>query len=162
MEKQQLKYDVSFVFCDYSNSYHCKKFAELINQYMSGPMGNGSPLTLREQLHLVDGMANHPSGLVMFAVNSDEIVGLVTCFINFSTFKAKKYLYIHDIIVHEEFRGHGIGRKLMEKCISIARERNYCKVTLEVRNDNIVAKKLYESLDFKDTEPMMHFWTKTL
>jgi Acetyltransferases len=162
MEKQLLKTDVSFIFCDYSNEYHCKRFAELINQYIADPMGGGTPLTLLEQLRLVDGMANHPSGFVMFAVAADEIVGLVTCFINFSTFKAKAYLNIHDIIVHKNFRGRGIGRKLMEKCIDIARERKYCKVTLEVRDDNTNAQKLYNSFGFQDTEPIMHFWTKVL
>jgi ribosomal protein S18 acetylase RimI-like enzyme len=39
-----------------------------------------------------------------------------------------KYLYIHDIIVQKEYRRFGIGRKLMEKCVAIAKERDYCKV----------------------------------
>lgn len=156
------KKDVSFVFCDYTNEYHCTKLAGLINQYITDPMGGWQPLTLREQLYLVDGLATHPSALVMFAVISDEIVGLVTCFINFSTFKVKKYLYIHDVIVQKEYRGFGIGRKLLDKCIEISRERKYCKVTLEVRDDNALAKSLYKSLGFADTNPQMLFWTKEL
>ncbi len=156
------KIDTSFVFCDYSNDYHCRKLAELVNDYITDPMGGGIALTPKEQLYLVDGMANHQSGFVLFAVAHDEIIGMVVCFINFSTFKVKEFLYIHDIIVKNEFRGFGIGRQLLEKCISISTERKYCKITLEVRNDNISAKKLYESLGFKDTEPQMLFWTKTL
>ncbi|HEY4789092.1 MAG TPA: GNAT family N-acetyltransferase [Bacteroidales bacterium] len=162
MQNSSAEKDVSFVFCDYTNDYHCRRFTELINHYMVDPMGGVKPLSPGEQLHLLDGMLNHTSALVMFAVIDDEIVGLVTCFINFSTFKVKKYLYVHDIIVQKEYRGFGVGRKLMEKCIDIARERNYCKVTLEVRDDNSNAKALYKSLGFNDTEPMMHFWTKVL
>jgi len=162
MQNNLAKKEVTFLHCDYSNDYHCKRFAELINHYMEDPMGGAKPLTKREQLYLLDGMQNHPFSLVMFAVISDEIVGLVTCFINFSTFKVKKYLYIHDIIVQKEYRGLGVGRKLMVKCIDIAKERKYCKVTLEVRDDNTNAKALYQNLGFENTEPKMHFWTKEL
>ena len=162
MQDKWNKMNVSFEFCDFSNENHCKRFAELINHYIADPMGGSSPLTPLEQLRLVDGMANHPSGFVLFALLSDKIVGLVTCFINFSTFKVKNYLNIHDVIVQKEYRGYGIGRKLIEKCIDISQERNYCKVTLEVRDDNVSAKALYKNLGFEDTEPVMHFWTKVL
>jgi ribosomal protein S18 acetylase RimI-like enzyme len=111
---------------------------------------------------MVNGLALHPSSFVLFAQLEGQSIGLATCFINFSTFKAKSYLNIHDIIITKEYRGKGIGRMLIEKCIAIARERSYCKITLEVRDDNVVAKKLYESLEFKDCEPVMHFWTKVL
>ena len=102
MQNNLDKKDISFEFCDYSNEYHCAKFAELINHYMTDPMGGSKPLTPLEQLRLVDGMANHPSGFVLFAIIDDQIVGLTTCFINFSTFKVKKYLNIHDVIVQKE------------------------------------------------------------
>jgi ribosomal protein S18 acetylase RimI-like enzyme len=162
MQNSPLKKDVTFLLCDYSNDYHCRRFADLINHYMEDPMGGATPLTKRQQLYLLDGMQNHPTALVMFAAVSDEIVGLVTGFVNFSTFNVKKYLYVHDIVVQKEYRQYGVGRKLMEKCIDIAKEKGYCKVTLEVRDDNVKAKALYESLGFKDTDPKMHFWTKTL
>jgi ribosomal protein S18 acetylase RimI-like enzyme len=35
-------------------------------------------------------------------------------------------------------------------------------VNLEVREDNLSAKTLYQSLGFHDTKPAMHFWTKYL
>lgn len=154
--------DLTFVFCDYSNEYHCERFAWLINHYMSDPMGGVKPLTMVEQLRLVDGMSKHPAAFVLFAVLDEEIVGLATCFINFSTFKVKPYLNIHDVIVQKEFRGYGFGRFLMQKCMDIARDRKYCKVTLEVRDDNFQAQKLYKSLGFDDSNPVMHFWTKEL
>lgn len=163
MPNPSIEKNLSFAFYDPSNEYHCKQLVWLINHYMTGPMGGcDHPLTLREQLHLLDGMAEQSSGFVLFAILDNEIVGLVTCFINFSTFKAKKYLNIHDVIIQDAYRGLGIGRCLMERCIEISRERNYCKVTLEVRDDNTIAKKLYETLGFKDSAPVMHFWTKPL
>ena len=119
-------------------------------------------MTEEKQKQLIAGIKKNKKGFVLFASLNDQIVGLVTCFVNFSTFKAKPYLNIHDVIVFKEFRGIGIGRELMEKCIKIAKKRDYCKITLEVRDDNFSALKLYKSLGFDDTVPVMHFWTKIL
>lgn len=162
MENNLSKMEISFVLCDYANEYHCQRFAGLINHYITDLMGGGKPLSMRDQLYLIDGMANHPASFVLFAQIGEEIVGLVTCFINFSTFKARPYLNVHDVIVEKRYRRLGIGRKLVARCIEIATERKYCKATLEVRYDNSNAQKLYRSLGFDETEPVMHFWSKNI
>lgn len=155
--------DVSFEMCSYSNPYHIRRLADLISEYITDPMGgSGEPLTKRQQLYLVDGMANHPSSFVLFACAADEIIGLATCFVNFSTFKIRPYINVHDIVVDKRFRGRGVGKKIMNKIIEIAQEKKYCKVNLEVRDDNVVAQNLYKSLGFEDCQPPMWFWTKTI
>ena len=50
----------------------------------------------------------------------------------------------------------------LEKLIELAQEREFCKVTLEVRDDNTVAQAMYKELGFADCEPKMHFWTKKI
>jgi GNAT superfamily N-acetyltransferase len=160
--KAKTPIDVHFVFCSFSNPYHCTRVAELINEYISDPMGGGKPLTKRDQLYLVDGLANHPSSFVLFACCNDTIVGLATCFINFSTFKIKPYINIHDIIVDKQYRGMGVGEKILEQIEKIAIEKKYCKVNLEVRNDNLVAQHLYKKMGFQESNPPMFFWTKFL
>ena len=156
------KLEITFVYCSFSNPYHCTRLAELMNQYITDPMGGGEPLTKRQQLHLVDGLANHPSSFVLFACHSDEIVGLATCFINFSTFKVRPYINVHDIVVDTAYRGKGVGRAIMVHIEEIAREKKYCKVNLEVREDNIAAQALYKSFGFEDSKPPMWFWTKAI
>ena len=136
--------------------------AALINQYIADPMGGGTPLTPLMQLRLVDGLANHPASFVLFILDDSMIVGMATCFINFSTFKAKPYINIHDLIIENKHRGKGFGRNLLNKIESIARERKYCKITLEVREDNYTAQSLYYDLGFIDLVPKMNFWTKEL
>jgi len=154
--------NIDFEICDYENPAHLDALAHLLNHYMTDPMGDATPLNKLQQLRLVDGLANHPSAFVLFILCDGIYAGLTTCFINFSTFKVKPYLYIHDVVVHSDFRGKGLGRSLMDKLISISRERGYCKITLEVREDNVAARALYQSLEFKECEPKMFFWTKTL
>lgn len=151
---------VSFCFCDYTNEVHCSQLAYLINHYISDPMGGGTPLTPLQQLRMVDGLANHPASFVLFILANDQIAGLATCFINFSTFKAKPYINIHDIIIEKEHRGNGYGKLLLRKIELIARERKYCKITLEVREDNYSAQNLYKELGYNHSVPPMFFWTK--
>ena len=153
---------ISFTFCDFSNEVHCNELAALINQYIADPMGGGTPLTPLQQLILVDGLANHPSCFILFILENQQIAGLATCFINFSTFKAKPYINIHDLIIDIRHRGKGLGRSLLQQIESISKVRKYCKITLEVREDNFAAKNLYTEMDFNDSIPMMHFWTKEL
>jgi ribosomal protein S18 acetylase RimI-like enzyme len=153
---------IEFEFCDFENPEHLKALAELTNHYINDPMGDAESLTKIQQLRLVDGLANHPTAEVLFAITDSKAVGLATCFVNFSTFKVKPYLYIHDIIVLDEYRGKGIGKALMQKLIEISVERKYCKVTLEVREDNLKAQSLYKSLGFDECEPKMLFWSLSL
>ncbi len=154
--------ETSFEFCDYENPEHLNALADLLNHYMQDPMGDHAPLTKREQLRLVDGLANHPSAFVLFVCVDGRFAGMVTCFELFSTFNVRPYLYIHDVVVHSDFRGQGLGRKLMERLVEYSTEKNFCKITLEVRSDNPVAQNLYQSLGFEECQPNMYFWTKHL
>jgi ribosomal protein S18 acetylase RimI-like enzyme len=154
--------EIEFEYCDFSNPDHLNAVAELINHYMADPMGGATPLNKLRQLRLIDGLANHPTAEVLLAITEQKVVGLATCFVNFSTFNVASYLYIHDIVVLHDYRGKGFGRALMEKLIESAQEREFCKVTLEVRDDNTVAQAMYKELGFADCEPKMHFWTKKI
>jgi ribosomal protein S18 acetylase RimI-like enzyme len=129
---------------------------------MNDPMGDCNRVTGVKAADLVAGLAHHPSSFVLYIQYCDKIIGLATCFINFSTFSTKRYINIHDIFIEKRYRGKGFGKALMNEIISVARLRDYCKVNLEVREDNISAKALYQSLGFQDTKPAMHFWTKYL
>lgn len=153
---------LSFSLCDFENPEHLKALAELTNHYMTDPMGGTEPLNKLQQLRLIDGLANHPTAEVLFAITDSKVVGLATCFVNFSTFKIKPYLYIHDVVVMAEYRGKGIGKALMKRLIEISEERKYCKITLEVREDNVAAQALYRSLGFDECEPKMLFWNLPL
>jgi ribosomal protein S18 acetylase RimI-like enzyme len=153
---------IEFEFCDFENPMHLKALADLLNMYMADPMGDSPQLNKLQQLRLVDGLSNHPSSFVLFEIYAGTIVGFTTCFINFSTFMVKPYLNIHDFFVHPDYRGKGFANSLMQELIIISKERKYCKITLEVREDNHVAQGLYKSLGFENCKPAMFFWTKKI
>ena len=56
--------------------------------------------------------------------------------------------YIEDLAVNPEFRGLGLGRKLLERGIQWARETGHPGVMLETQDDNVPACTLYASCGF--------------
>jgi ribosomal protein S18 acetylase RimI-like enzyme len=69
---------------------------------------------------------------------------------------------IHDIVVLKEYRGSGVGRMLMDAIDNEAKKRGCVRITLEVREDNVIAQNLYKNMDFKETNPKMLYWRKEL
>lgn len=59
-----------------------------------------------------------------------------------------RFGYIEDLVVNPEFRGLGLGRKLMEQGIQWAREQGFPGVMLETQDDNVSACTLYSSCGF--------------
>lgn len=59
-----------------------------------------------------------------------------------------RFAYVEDLVVNPEYRGLGLGRKLLEHGIQWARENNFPGVMLETQDDNVPACTLYQSSGF--------------
>jgi len=64
----------------------------------------------------------------------------------------RRYAYVRSLMVHPEFRGQGIGRRLLSHAVEEAFRFGAPKVVLDVRADNTLACRLYESLGFRTFE----------
>ncbi len=58
-------------------------------------------------------------------------------------------LLMDGIAVQKEFRGKGIGSKLLDKIVKYAQENKYEKIRLDVIDTNPEARKLYERKGFE-------------
>ncbi|MDR2691139.1 MAG: GNAT family N-acetyltransferase [Dysgonamonadaceae bacterium] len=154
--------NIQLVICDYANTAHRKAIARLTNAYITDAMGGGKRLDENEQVRLVEGLEKHPKSVVILAETDGVFVGLLTAFENFATFAIRPMINIHDIIVLKEYRGKGVGRKLMQAITAEAEKRGCCRITLEVREDNVNAQKLYRSEGFGELEPNHYYWRKYL
>lgn len=89
---------------------------------------------------------------VLIAEYDDELAGQALFFKNFSTFVGKPGIYLEDLYIKPEYRGKGIGKALLQKIISIAKERDYGRVEWCVLDWNKTAIDFYKSLGAIDLE----------
>lgn len=61
--------------------------------------------------------------------------------------------YIDTICVHPNARGKGVGTMLLSFAEQVARDKNFCKLSLNVETTKERALKLYERQGFVITEP---------
>jgi ribosomal protein S18 acetylase RimI-like enzyme len=127
---------------------HQHAVLDLVNAYSRDPMGAGVDLAEEVRRDLVVGLRAHPTTRVFVAFEGAAPVGIAVCFQGFSTFHARPLINIHDLAVLPEYRGQGVGRRLLEAVEVAARASNCCKLTLEVRDDNTRARRLYEAFGF--------------
>lgn len=153
---------MKFEYCNWQNPEQTRAFLDLLNHYMSDPMGDFSPLNMSKQQKLLIDLQEHPTAEVLLLKYENSYAGMATTFINYSTFKLKPYMYIHDVVVLDKYRGLGLGKALIQELISISEKRGYCKLTLEVREDNPAAQQVYKSLGFEECKPRMYFWERKL
>ena len=97
---------------------------------------------------------------IWFAEYQNKIAGQMIFFKNFSTFLAKPGIFLEDIFVLPEFRGKGIGKKLLLKIIELAKERDYGRVEWNVLHWNEPAIAFYKKLGAEPLDEWTTFRVK--
>ncbi len=65
--------------------------------------------------------------------------------------------YIKRVIVHPEYRGQRIARRLMEAIVAFAREKSLTFLDLHVFEQNLPAIRLYEQLGFEEEHREIYY-----
>ncbi len=162
-----MRSSITILQADLDDTAHQEAVRILVDAYAADPMGQGQGLSEAVKRDLIPGLAAHPTTFILLAFLNTRPVGMAVCFRGFSTFAARPLLNVHDLAVLPEFRGQGIGRRLLEETHRRAAELGCCKVTLEVRRDNHRAQLLYRSMGYGaatcdgDSSGML-FWTRDL
>ena len=139
---------VEIVKADLEREDHQRAIVELLDAYAADPLIDGKPLSDEVRRAMIPGLRAHPTTLVLLAFCDAQAVGVAVCFRGYSTFYARPLINIHDLAVLAGFRGGGIGRRLLDAVEREARSTGCCKLTLEVRENNHRAKRIYESIGF--------------
>jgi ribosomal-protein-alanine N-acetyltransferase len=58
--------------------------------------------------------------------------------------------HLLNLCIHPQWQGRGLGRRLLERMLRLAREHGADTAFLEVRASNQVAQRLYESAGFNE------------
>jgi GNAT superfamily N-acetyltransferase len=87
-----------------------------------------------------------PAAEVVLAYAGDAVVGFALFFHNFSTFLGRPGLYLEDLFVIPEWRGRGIGKRLLVHLAALAVERGCGRMEWSVLDWNEPALRFYERM----------------
>ncbi len=138
-----------------------ENFLSLLDEYMRHPMGGNRPLPGELRPVLIRDLTANPHCHVFFALDGSQHVAIANCFQAYSTFNARPLINIHDLFVQEAYRGQGVGLEMLKAVERYAGELNCCRITLEVREDNDRARRVYEQFGF-DSAGRYSFLVKSI
>ncbi len=103
-------------------------------------------------LRMFIGPPYEPTGFVW--VESKQVVGNLSLRKGAPT--SKGGWLVGNVVVHPDYRGRRIGYALMERAIKVATQKGASWIGLEVREDNMIAGRLYRQLGFKVVGTLHH------
>ncbi len=83
---------------------------------------------------------------VLLAEEANEVAGFALFFHNFSTFLGQPGIYLEDLFVRPEYRGHGHGKALLATLARLAVERGCGRLDWAVLDWNEPSLRFYRSL----------------
>jgi ribosomal protein S18 acetylase RimI-like enzyme len=145
--------ELRVVEADLSDPLHREALVERLDAFVREPVIGGSPLPTPVRAELADRLRDHPTARAWLAFDGARAVGFAIGIVGFSSFAARPVLNVHDLGVERGLRGKGVGRALLEALERAARELGCCKLTLEVRQDNARARRVYDAFGFVAFHP---------
>ncbi len=80
------------------------------------------------------------------AEQDGEVGGFALWYLSFSTWEASHGIYLEDLYVRPELRGHGLGRALLAELARICVDRGYPRLEWAVLDWNAPSRAFYASL----------------
>ena len=114
--------------------------------------GDGAALVL---VAVLDGLPQH----LLVADSEGNIIGAVLFLVDVPDpepwSQPRRFGYIEEVVVSEEYRGRGIGKRLLESISDWAKTQGLDEVGLHVWQRNHRATTFYESLGYEITRHTM-------
>ena len=96
-----------------------------------------SPSMLRKWI------ANPKEDTILVAHDGKKLIGM--CLVH----GMQGWVYFSSLYVDKEYRGQGIGTKLLTNMMETLKKRNYCECALLVKETNTEAQEFYRKQGFK-------------
>lgn len=108
----------------------------------------------KKQISLKDVLQPDNNNHLVICTHEDRLLGIASlCCYN--VISGKKG-WIEDVVVESGARGQGIGRKLINELLLVAKEQELSEVLLFTEDHRLPAIKLYQSLGFKPKETRIY------
>jgi len=100
----------------------------------------------------LDFMLKNERGCILVAEAGKEIAGMCSGQLTVSTSEGGQALLVEDVVVHEKFRGKGVGRQLMQGIAEWGRAKGVSRFQLLADRNNTAALDFYLKLGWRTTE----------
>jgi GNAT superfamily N-acetyltransferase len=104
-----------------------------------------------------DAFGKNPVFNVLLAKEGSKSVGYAFYFFTYSSFLAKKTLYLEDIFVSKTYRKLGIGKMLFEELVKIAKSHKCGRMEWCVLDWNFNAIRFYENLGAEHLKEWLYY-----
>ena len=96
---------------------------------------------------------------VLLAERGAAVLGMLSLSFHASLYHGAEACWVDELVVTPEARNQGVGAKLLEQAIQMARARTCTEATLSVMEANTDARRFYERHGFEVTAVLMerHF-----
>lgn len=97
---------------------------------------------------------------VLYAAREENnaLCGFVQLYPLWSSTRLQRLWLLNDLFVDADYRGRGVGKRLIERSKLLARETGSCGLQLETAKDNHIANALYRGEGFEILEGNFYFW----
>ena len=109
---------------------------------------------------LKDAFGKNPAFKVIVALHDKEIAGYAFYFFSYSSFLARKTLYLEDIFITESKRRLGIGKLFFKELIKIAKKEKCGRMEWCVLDWNKNAIDFYNKLGAKPLDNWIYYRLK--
>jgi ribosomal protein S18 acetylase RimI-like enzyme len=109
-----------------TNKHQIRKFQQLVKDYIRLKDSRG----------------------IILATSNSKVIGMVSYILIDRLNQPLSELWIPELVVTNEYRNRGIGKRLVQKCESIARRNKCYRIRLESRNDRIDSHDFYRKIGF--------------
>lgn len=122
----------------------------ILKLYAQKDIDDGNVLSIDEANRIFARFQTYPNYSLYLAEIENKVVGTFELLImdNLAHLGNKSGI-VEDVVVDNEYKSKGIGRKMMEYAIDICRDNNCYKLTLSSSLHRERAHKFYENLGFK-------------
>ena len=86
--------------------------------------------------------------ILLAEINDIEIIGMVSMVFLPRLNRINFEMYVPELVVLEKYQKQGIGKKLIDSCIVIAKEKKCHRIRLESGNQRKESHQFYEHLGF--------------